>query len=250
MQTKLTTNGRPPKVILFDLWRTLAHSLDKEPILDVQRILGHNMQFMDGGHYRAELDPEFLRVCLTTNIKDPERFLHHIAGRFGKVVPPDGIPQFEEILRRERHNLALYNDVERTLTALKELGFDIGLISNLWGFPEEEIFHMSGFGGHFSHRIYSFEVGARKPEPEIFIEACKRFGVQPNECLMVGDHPEADVKGAMSVGMNAVLIDRPGELRQNAAAQGMNVITTLLELVESFRSSLNVEGYASAGQKF
>lgn len=33
---------RNPTVILFDLWQTLDYSLDREPLHEVQKILGHS----------------------------------------------------------------------------------------------------------------------------------------------------------------------------------------------------------------
>jgi len=39
---------------------------------------------------------------------------------------------------------------------------------------------------------------------EIFLRAAQRLGVAPHECVMVGDNPEADMMGAMNVGMKAV----------------------------------------------
>ncbi|HEY9870181.1 MAG TPA: HAD family hydrolase [Candidatus Obscuribacterales bacterium] len=218
-----------PKVVLFDLWRTLYLSLDKEPIKDLQEILEHNMQAGAHGHWEAELDPAFLRLCLTTNICDPAVFLNHVAGVFGKTVPAQALERFQAILAREVLNLARYEDVDETIEGLKEKGYRLGLISNLWAFPERRIFVDNGFGDNFEHRIYSFEVGHRKPEPEIFLEACKRFGVEPGDCLMVGDHPEADIKGSLRVGMSAALIDRPGEFRGHLP--GVRVMRTLTELL-------------------
>lgn len=218
-----------PKVIVFDLWRTLMLSVDKEPIKDLQGILGHNVQFAHG-HWEPELDPDFLRFCLTTNCCDPERFLSMVARAFGRVAPPEAIDAFNAVLARESLNLARYEDVDDTIAGLKAKGFPLAILSNLWSFPERRIFVDNNFGRHFDHRIYSYEVGHRKPEPEMFLEVCKRFGVRPEDCLMVGDHPEADIQGALRVGMNAALIDRPGET--HVQIPNVRVMRTLRELLE------------------
>ena len=52
----------------------------------------------------------------------------------------------------------------------------------------------------------SKEVAVRKPDVRIFGLACKRLGVPPEEVLMVGDNLEADIKGALNVGMKVVYI--------------------------------------------
>jgi len=51
--------------------------------------------------------------------------------------------------------------------------------------------------------IYSHEVGLRKPDPQIFILACERLGLQPNEVVFVDDHPEVYVS-AVEMGMYCI----------------------------------------------
>jgi len=229
----LLPKGSKPKVVFFDLWRTMAHSLDKEPILQVQGILGHKSPAEDA-HGKPALDLRFLRTCLTTNIGDPERFLHHVAGEFGcPPVTSGAVAQFKEVLGREFDNLAIYGDTHPVLSALQAHGYRLGVISNLWAFPANQLFEVNGLSAYFEHKIYSFEVGHSKPEPEIFMAACARFGVDPHECLMVGDHPDSDIRGALAVGMNAVMIDRERTWDEDRIPQGIPVIRTLVELQDA-----------------
>jgi putative hydrolase of the HAD superfamily len=52
--------------------------------------------------------------------------------------------------------------------------------------------------------VFSIEVGACKPDPRIYLEACDRLGVAPTECLYVGDGGSHELTGATEVGMTAV----------------------------------------------
>ncbi len=45
-----------------------------------------------------------------------------------------------------------------------------------------------------------------KPSKEFFHLACKDMGVDPNECIMIGDDIEGDVKGAQDAGIKGVLV--------------------------------------------
>jgi HAD superfamily hydrolase (TIGR01450 family) len=45
-----------------------------------------------------------------------------------------------------------------------------------------------------------------KPEPALFDMACKRLGVTPADCVMVGDRPDTDIAGARRAGMRAALV--------------------------------------------
>ena len=49
--------------------------------------------------------------------------------------------------------------------------------------------------------------GVGKPDKAFFEVICRESGLKPDECLMVGDHAEKDVKGASDFGMRALLFD-------------------------------------------
>jgi putative hydrolase of the HAD superfamily len=57
--------------------------------------------------------------------------------------------------------------------------------------------------------VYSVEVGACKPEPAIYLTACQRLGVAPEECLYIGDGGGAELTGAQALGMDAVRLAAP-----------------------------------------
>ncbi len=230
----LSASQEAPEVIFFDLWRTLVLSHNKRPIHALQVMLGHRV-IGPGGCPCDEPDPRLLRLCDTVNISDPVRFLQHAAGTVGVWhVTDEAVNGFLELLQQERNCCAQYKDVLPTLKALKERGYRLGLISNAWPFPVEQIFFVDGLAEYFEHLVFSFEVGHIKPEPEIFEEACRRFGVEPGRCLMVGDSVEADIKGALNAGMKAALIDRPGEVtEQIPGVRKMRSLTELLEILPS-----------------
>jgi HAD superfamily hydrolase (TIGR01549 family) len=53
------------------------------------------------------------------------------------------------------------------------------------------------------------DVEAFKPHPRGFLLACERFGLPPEEVLMVGDRADADAAGAAAAGMPCVLLAPP-----------------------------------------
>ena len=52
--------------------------------------------------------------------------------------------------------------------------------------------------------MISAEVGLHKPQPEIYLLASKRLGVEPERCVFVDDLRE-NCAGAEAVGMTAIL---------------------------------------------
>lgn len=45
-----------------------------------------------------------------------------------------------------------------------------------------------------------------KPNPEYYIEICKKIGVDPENCLMIGNDESDDMKGASAAGFNCFLV--------------------------------------------
>jgi putative hydrolase of the HAD superfamily len=102
---------------------------------------------------------------------------------------------------------ALFDDVLPTLKSLKEKNLTMGLVTNM-DMDMRPVCKELGLGSYLNFFITSFEVGADKPQPQIFLEALTRAGVEAPEALHVGDQYKIDAVGAMGVGINALLLDR------------------------------------------
>jgi len=57
----------------------------------------------------------------------------------------------------------------------------------------------------FPYRIYSCQVGVRKPRSKIFQVAIDQLQVRPTEAVFIGDSPSADIRGARRVSLFAIL---------------------------------------------
>jgi HAD superfamily hydrolase (TIGR01662 family) len=122
-------------------------------------------------------------------------------------APPASYECAVEITRGwERHeNFELYDDVIPVLDALRRAGLKIGLVSN-------SARDVHAFARHHALEIdagiSSFHHGKTKPHASIFRAVLDLLGVAPTEAAMVGDTIEADIDGALALGMRAVLVDR------------------------------------------
>lgn len=70
------------------------------------------------------------------------------------------------------------------------------------------------------------DIGIEKPDPRIFLEAARRAGRAPEECVYVGDRLETDALAAGRAGMTGVWLDRAGRER---APEGVAAIRGLGE---------------------
>lgn len=73
---------------------------------------------------------------------------------------------------------------------------------------------------HFHQYVLSYQVGAMKPSPEIYREAIRRAGCQPQECFFADDVAE-NVEGARRVGIDAVVFTGEQQLRSELARRGV-----------------------------
>ncbi|MEM3402011.1 MAG: HAD-IA family hydrolase [Candidatus Hadarchaeales archaeon] len=47
-----------------------------------------------------------------------------------------------------------------------------------------------------------------KPDPQAFLVVASRLGVKPEECVMIGDKPYTDIRGAKNAGMKTIRVFR------------------------------------------
>lgn len=114
----------------------------------------------------------------------------------------------EEGVRAEIESTVVFDEVPEALARLQEQGVRIAVITNLAPPYAEPIRRL--LGNWVDVEVFSFEVGMLKPEEGIFRLACERLGVRPGELVMVGDSVESDAEGALTAGLNPVLLDRRG----------------------------------------
>ncbi len=87
------------------------------------------------------------------------------------------------------------------VAAFRAAGVRTGLISNSWGTAlkyEEEL-----MARLFDTTVISHLVGMRKPDPEIYVLAAERMGMEPAELVFVDDLP-GNLKPARAMGMATV----------------------------------------------
>jgi putative hydrolase of the HAD superfamily len=95
--------------------------------------------------------------------------------------------------------------IAKVLEALKQRQQKLGLVANQ---PAAVIERLARFGiGHyFDCQGVSGIYGYRKPDVRLFVRVCEDLGVDPSECLMVGDRIDNDIVPAKLLGMRTVLL--------------------------------------------
>lgn len=97
------------------------------------------------------------------------------------------------------------NGAVETLAELRRRGLSLGLISDCSA-DTPALWQKTPLAEHIDVAIFSCKVGMKKPDPRIYLLACERLGVEPTDCLYVGDGSSDELAGAQRVGMDAILI--------------------------------------------
>lgn len=141
--------------------------------------------------------------------------------RLRTVLPAIGSPPptsdtgldalFDQYLAAYHSSWKPFHDSAAVLVDLRRRGFKLGVLTN--GSEEQQVDKLRVLGLYDLLDVVctSEGIGVQKPDPRAFHTLAQRLGVLPAECLFIGDHPEHDVAGAKSAGMEAVLISRSAD---------------------------------------
>ncbi|NYH78985.1 FMN phosphatase YigB (HAD superfamily) [Actinopolyspora biskrensis] len=161
---------------------------------------------------QRDLDPDlhrkvYLEVLRSSGVEDPEQ----ARALYSSLVDPDCWTP--------------YPDTGPVVRGLHETGVRTAVISNI-AFDIRPALDRIGIGELFDSVLMSYVEGVIKPDPKLFLRACERLGVAPEEALMIGDSTEAD-GAATEVGCRFELVEplptseRPDALSRAVAEHGL-----------------------------
>lgn len=109
---------------------------------------------------------------------------------------------------------------ESSINLLKKLHkqYQLALVTNGPSHSQWEKIRELKLEEHFDSIVVSGDLKYEKPQPEIFHRACTSLGVQPFECLMVGDKIETDIVGGFQAQLGITVwipVDEPGQESPN-----------------------------------
>jgi putative hydrolase of the HAD superfamily len=222
------------RAVVFDFFGTLTRSVRRGPQhADIARNLG-----CDPEAVRGVLDRTFRSRARGTfgSAEATLRWVSEQAGGHPLVSElRAAVPARVDALRADTR---LRADAVSALTGVKARGLGTALISDcthelpafLPTLPVAPLLDV---------QVFSVELGVCKPEPEIYLAACDRLGVEARECIYVGDGGSHELSGAQAVGMTAVRLAAPDladhlVFDKDTAFHGRTVtsLTELLTLID------------------
>ena len=192
------------RAIIFDLWQTLVP-------WDVEE----SRQFNAEVARTIGVEPDRYMDVWLTGTHLPNRNTGPASEHFQALFGELGVQaDVEHVLamRRERARRVLVPrpDALPTLDELRRRGHLLGMIS-VCTQDVPEVWDDTPLGGKFDATVFSCDVGVSKPDRRIYEIACEQLGVEPGDCLFVGDGANDELPGAERAGMAALQLRTPGE---------------------------------------
>lgn len=231
--------GNSQKTILWDFDGTLAKRPELWSGTMAEALRGH---FPGSGITRDDIRPYMRNVFPwdTPDIPHPElsqphawwaRMEHAMAKAYESAGVEKETAAYLAHLAHLRYvdpsGFILYEDTVSTLEFLSRIGWRHIILSN--HVPElPDIVAALGIGGYFSRIISSAETGYEKPNPQAFKIALASCG-SPDIVWMIGDNPHADIMGANSFGIPAVLVHAPNNCGAKYHAKNLKDVIPIIQ---------------------
>ncbi|WP_229402751.1 HAD family hydrolase [Micromonospora okii] len=192
------------QAVLFDFFGTLTRS--------VRRGAGHRstaellgcpvdafIEVLDGSYYQRA----------SGRLGDAEATLRWVCAQAG-VHPPEGALRAAVAARHRaiRADTRLRDEAVPVLTALRRRGVRTGLVSDCTHELPAFLPRLA-VAPLLDARVFSVLLGRCKPDPALYLAACRQLGLTPADCLYVGDGGSQELTGARRAGMTAVRLAAP-----------------------------------------
>jgi putative hydrolase of the HAD superfamily len=212
------------RAVLFDLDDTL---LDRATSLD---------RYLVGHHTRLGLEAiPFEAYRERFQALDGDGYIGRVAiftallTEFPISIPLEVLDQ--DFKQHAWRTATLYPDARDVLRTLRDLNLRIGIITNGPSPVQRPKLDSTGVLELVDVALVSGEEDCAKPDPVIFHRAAERLGVNPEECVFVGDHPRIDIEGALGAGMDAIWVERRIPWPNESSCPRPRSITALGELL-------------------
>ncbi|WP_250444546.1 HAD family hydrolase [Actinotalea sp. C106] len=193
-------------------------------------------------HWRADVDGHYARYTRAELGYREQRMaranaLHAEFG--GAVLDEASYAAWDEVFEAGFSSAwTAHAEAAAAVDVLISSGVAVGALSNAGTAYQTSKLERVGLGARVPMLVGVDTLGVGKPDPAVFLEACRRLGTVPARTVYVGDELDVDARAAVEAGLLGVWVDRPGPRRteisedevQAARALGVAVVRSLSEL--------------------
>lgn len=187
--------------ILFDMWGTLVYNIPHRGRAEYD-LIAHRI-----GHSTEEIWRQwgvYSKEALRGEIKSGEERARMVLRDLGG--PPEMASEMAQFEYDNRSgDVHFFPEVPQMLARLREMGYRTCMISNC-NYLTPSVVERMGLPGMLDAVVLSCEVGLVKPEVEIYRLGASMIGLEPRDCLFVGDGGDGELDGATEAGCKVALV--------------------------------------------
>ncbi|MGC4086823.1 MAG: HAD-IA family hydrolase [Polyangiaceae bacterium] len=204
------------RAVVYDLFGTLvpkwSSELARAALRRISSVLGVDHEEFTRAWQQTDVCREVGRVSVEHGFE--------VAAQSCSVTDRQRVDEAIAIwLALVRDRLTPRESVAGVLAACRERGLRVGLLSDC-NDDVPRVFRTLSIAAQFDVLGFSCELGAMKPEPRVYLEVCRRLGVEPRECVYVGDGGSDELRGAREVGMTPVFLRHAAEIELEGLPNG------------------------------
>jgi len=224
------------KAIVFDLDNTL---------LDFMKMKSLSIKAAVNGMINAGMDididkatSQIYHIYDTKGYEHQEVLNEFIVNTLGEINYKFLAAGIVEYKKAKEKSLNLYDDVVPTLNKLLDMELKLGIVSDA---PSREAWirlYTLNLHDKFEHVVTFNDTGFHKPAKEPFLKISEKLNLDLSECMMVGDWPDRDIKGAKQVGMKTSFAKYGSTeiIQDSGADHDLNSISELIQIVKNYNS--------------
>ncbi len=209
------------KAILFDLDGTLIDSMWMWKQIDIEYL----------GRYGHECPEDLQRAIEGMSFSETAVYFKE------RFQIPDSLEEIKACwtqmaIDKYRYEVPFKNGAFEFLNFCKEHGILTGIATSNGRDIVDAVVESLQFGPYLGTIVTGCEVAAGKPEPDIYLEAAKRLGVDPADCLVFEDIP-AGILAGKRAGMQVVAVedDFSKDIREEKCSLADGFISDYFELL-------------------
>ena len=201
----------PIRAVVFELFNTLTAPEGSNVAVYRASVWGMGLA--------ARVDPEgftrrwfeLWRKSFDGTFATPEVGVRGVCEAIGAAVDAAAVRRAVKVRAGfARQSLRPRADAVDTLGRVRSMGLKTALISDCAA-DIPDLWPRTVSAEYIDEPLFSCVEGLIEPDSAIYLRACERLGLEPQDCVYVGDGGNHELTGAQGVGMRAVLIRTPEE---------------------------------------
>ncbi len=204
------------RALLLDLDGTLLDhraAADAAVVSWVATLLGHVPAGLVARW--AELEERYVTRAERGELTWQEQRRHRLTELFVELgLPPARDPvldvHFAAFLTHYAQAWTAYDDVDAAVASWVAAGVRVAVLTNGVEEQQRRKLEVIGVLSHVEFVVGLDALGVGKPDPRVYAESCRRFGLPAEEVVYVGDDVARDAVGAHQAGLVGVWLNRLG----------------------------------------